>query len=290
MYCIKQSLPSLKVSKTWRAPVERVYAEIAWLQLAQTIVPGCSPKILGVDSLTHSFVMPFLPSNEFANWKSELMAGRIAPRFAASVGKTIARVHGETAYQEEIKRNFSNDENFLKLRLDPYLLEVARQHPDLAAPIYGLVRRTQVQKIALVHGDMSPKNILVGPAGPVFLDAECACYGDPAFDAAFCLNHLLLKSLAIRNRATLLLEAFDAFVDAYLSGVNWEPRSSIESRIASLLPALMLARISGKSPVEYLDMLQRENVINIAAPLISRPPTELQELKCIWKMGALIHE
>lgn len=289
-FCLKQALPSLKVSKKWRAPVERVYAEIAWLQLAQTIVPGCSPQVLGIDSLTNSFVMPFFSSEEFANWKSELMAGRVAPRFAASVGETIVRIHGGTAHREEIRRNFSNDKNFLELRLDPYLLEIARQHPNLAAPIGTLVSLIQTRKIALIHGDVSPKNILVGPHGPVFLDAECACYSDPAFDAAFCLNHLLLKSMAIRNHSTILLEAFDAFANAYLSGVTWEPRAGIESRIATLLPALMLARISGKSPVEYLDMSQREAVVDITTPLIFRPPTNLQELKRIWKIGVLTHE
>jgi 5-methylthioribose kinase len=226
-FCLKQALPLLKVNKVWSAPVDRVYAEIAWLELAKTIAPGCSPEILGVDRLTNSFVMTYLPPVSFANWKTELMAGRIDLQFAARVGSTLARIHSRTTQNEEIRRNFSNDENFLALRLDPYLLEVARQYPRLAPPIGLCVEQIQRLKLALVHGDLSPKNILVGSSGPVFLDAECACYGDPAFDAAFCLNHLLLKSVAIPDCSGLLLQAFEEFAESYLSGATWESRGEL---------------------------------------------------------------
>ncbi|MEO6828191.1 MAG: aminoglycoside phosphotransferase family protein, partial [Acidobacteriaceae bacterium] len=215
-YCLKQPLPLLKVSKSWSAPVDRVYAEIAWLQLVASVEPKCVPKVIGVDTSTNSFVMSFLPSAKYPNWKSELLMGRVDSSFAASVGATLARIHGATANRKEIESRFSNDDTFMALRLDPYLLETARRHPDLAAALHALVDRTQNQKLALVHGDISPKNILVGPSAPIFLDAECAWYGDPAFDAAFCLNHLLLKSLAVANSSTSLLDAFDALAEAYL--------------------------------------------------------------------------
>jgi 5-methylthioribose kinase len=284
-YCLKQALPVLKVAQVWTAPVDRVYAEIAWLQLAEKIVPGCVPQVLGIDRPTHSFVMSFLPPATFPNWKAELLAGRIDPSFAAKVGATLVRIHGATARQEAVRRKFANDDDFLALRLDPYLLETARRHTDLATNLRNLVARTQAQRLALVHGDISPKNILIGPSGPIFLDAECAWYGDPAFDVAFCLNHLLLKSAADRNNAALFLESFDMLADAYLSGVNWEPRESIEVRIASLLPALALARISGKSPVEYLNPAARQLVVEVVKPLIAHPPMNLKDLKYAWKRG-----
>jgi 5-methylthioribose kinase len=284
-YCLKQALPLLKVTKLWNAPVGRVYAEIAWLRFAASIVPGCVPTVLGVDRPTNSFVMHFLPPEDYPNWKSELLTGRIDLAFAASVGATLARIHGATANQEQVRRGFANDDNFMALRLDPYLLETARRHPELATTMRGLVDRIQTQKLALVHGDVSPKNILVGPASPIFLDAECAWYGDPAFDVAFCLNHILLKSVAVPNRSAPLLDAFDAFAEAYLLGVDWESKYDIESRVATLLPALALARISGKSPVEYLDPEMREVIIKVATKLIANPPAWLDELKYIWKTG-----
>src|SRR5258706_15623986 len=107
-------------------------------------------------------------------------------------------------------------------------------------------------KLGLVHGDISPKNILIGPAGPVFLEAECAWYGDPAFDLAFCLNHLMLKCLWTPRSASDFLDCFDAMYAAYSAGVTWEPPAILEARAAALLPALFLARVDGKSPVEYL--------------------------------------
>jgi aminoglycoside phosphotransferase (APT) family kinase protein len=116
----------------------------------------------------------------------------------------------------------------------------------------------------LVHGDVSPKNILVAPQGPIFLDAECAWYGDPAFDLAFCLNHLVLKSFWVPHPA--LQKCFESLKDHYLAGVTWE--SSIEERIAALLPGLLLARVDGKSPVEYLDETGKEQVRQLARRML----------------------
>lgn len=284
-FCIKQALPSLKVAGQWNAPIDRIYAEIAWLQLAASIVPASVPQVLGTDTQTHSFAMSFLPPDRFHNWKSELLAGNVSLAFTAQVATALAVIHGATSRRADLKAQFANDENFLALRLDPYLLETARRHPDLSPQLKEIVHRTQTTKLALVHGDVSPKNILIGPSGPVFLDAECAWYGDPAFDAAFCLNHLLLKSAARRNFSASLLESFDTFVEAYLQNVAWEPRSEIEARIAALLPALALARVSGKSTLEYLDGTTSQSVVNTTHPLIAHPVSKLEAVKRAWKAG-----
>jgi aminoglycoside phosphotransferase (APT) family kinase protein len=139
-----------------------------------------------------------------------------------------------------------------------------------------------------VHGDVSPKNILVGRDDgeplPVFLDAECAWWGDPAFDLAFCLNHLLLKCLWTPGAAAALLACFDALADAYLAQVDWEPRAEIEGRAAALLPGLFLARVDGKSPVEYVtDEAQREQVRRCAAPLLRDAPARLAAVRAAWQ-------
>src|SRR4029079_8746017 len=128
----------------------------------------------------------------------------------------------------------------------------ARQHPGLAARLIQLAETTRSTKRVLVHGHFSPKNLLIGPAGPGILDAECAWYGDPAFDLAFVLNHLLLKGAWQPQWRARYGEAFTALAAAYLRHVAWEPPDNCEERAAALLPALMLARIDGKSPVEYL--------------------------------------
>ena len=148
----------------------------------------------------------------------------------------------------------------------------------------SLIETTQHNKYALVHGDVSPKNILCGPNGPVFLDAECAWWGDPAFDLAFCLNHLMLKCLWIPAVRDALLESFQAMAAAYLPLVAWEPVAALEARAAHLLPALFLARVDGKSPVEYITKgEQRETVRRVARRLLADPPDRLADVARAWK-------
>jgi aminoglycoside phosphotransferase (APT) family kinase protein len=137
--------------------------------------------------------------------------------------------------------------------------------------------------VALVHGDVSPKNILIGASGPVFLDAECAWWGDPAFDIAFCLNHLLLKCLWTPAATPAFLASFDALADAYLSAVDWEPPGALEQRAAALLPGLFLARVDGKSPVEYItEERQREQVRLAARELLAHPVDSLRSVRARW--------
>ncbi|MGH8726236.1 MAG: phosphotransferase family protein, partial [Burkholderiales bacterium] len=137
-------------------------------------------------------------------------------------------------------------------------------------------------KQCLVHGDVSPKNILVGSRGPVFLDAECAWYGDPAFDLAFCLNHLLLKCLWVPRARDAFLECFSALSGAYLQGVSFK---GVEERTASLLPALLLARVDGKSPVEYLTEESKQLVRTVARGLLVRSST-LQQIRQAWQKSS----
>jgi aminoglycoside phosphotransferase (APT) family kinase protein len=147
-----------------------------------------------------------------------------------------------------------------------------------------LIETTQRNKHALVHGDVSPKNILCGPNGPVFLDAECAWWGDPAFDLAFCLNHLMLKCLWVPAARRALLASFQAMTAAYLPLVGWEPAAALETRAAHLLPALFLARVDGKSPVEYITRdADRDKVRAVARRLLIDPPDRLADVVRAWE-------
>jgi aminoglycoside phosphotransferase (APT) family kinase protein len=280
-YCVKQALPRLKVAKEWKVPVERVFAEIDWLKAAGRIVPGHVPRVLGQDDASKSFVMEFL-GPEYRNWKADLLAGRVEAAVARDVGDVLGRIHAATADDAAVAERFATDANFHAIRLEPYLVETARVHPALAERLLATVARTAGTRRVLVHGDVSPKNIMIGPHGPVLLDAECAWFGDPAFDLAFCLNHFLLKSAHLPARTGELLASYHALARAYSPHVHWEPAAALESRVAALLPGLTLARIDGKSPVEYLGEPQREAVRRVAVALLQDPPATLEAIALRW--------
>jgi aminoglycoside phosphotransferase (APT) family kinase protein len=278
--CVKRALPRLRVAQLWEAPVERNRYEWRWMQVASRIVPGSAPRVLAQDA-GGCFAMEFLDGERHPLWKNELRAGRADAAFAREVGTRLARIHAATAGDAAVAREFATDAGFHAIRLEPYLLATARAHPDLAGRLQALAERTAATRAALVHGDVSPKNILAGPGGPVFLDAECAWYGDPAFDLAFCLNHLLLKCLWVPDAAPAFLACFDALAASYLH--SYAPEG-LEARAASLLPGLLLARVDGKSPVEYLtDEVQKARVRRVARALLAAPPARLADVRKAWQ-------
>ena len=282
--CVKRALPKLKVAADWQAPVERNRYEVQWMQVAAAIIPAAVPRILGEDRETGMFAMQFLDPASYPIWKSQLRDGEISADTAREVGRRVAAIHGRTAGDAAVAFSFATDHIFYPIRLEPYLAATADKHPDCAERLHSLVRITGATRKALVHGDISPKNILAGPDGPVFLDAECAWYGDPAFDLAFCLNHLLLKCVWQQRWQARYLFCFDALAQAYLAAVTWESRTDIEARTAHLLPGLFLGRVDGKSPVEYINTeSQRDRVRRVARELLARPVEKLSDVRAAWQ-------
>ena len=285
--CIKRALPRLKVKADWQAPIERNRWEVEWMRTAGKIVREAVPRILGEDRAHGMFAMEYLDERAHPVWKAQLRDGVVDPSFAAMVGNWVVRIHSATAGDSQVAQAFATDHVFFPIRLEPYLIATGRAHADVRARLNELAQITAATKQALVHGDVSPKNILHGARGPVFLDAECAWYGDPVFDLAFCLNHMLLKCLWRPRHSAGYLACFDALAAAYLAGVTWEPRAATEARAAALLPGLFLARVDGKSPVEYItEDWQREAVRRVAKPLLLQPAGTLAEVRMRWQEEA----
>jgi fructosamine-3-kinase len=281
--CVKRALAKLRVAAEWRAPIERNRYEAAWMQRANAAVPGAAPALRGQDPLSGALAMDYLPAADHPLWKMQLRDGRADPAFAAQVATSLVRIHAATAADPTTAARFPTDTIFFDIRLEPYLLATARAHPDLAQSLIALVLSTQRNKRALVHGDVSPKNILAGPHGPVFLDAECAWWGDPAFDLAFCLNHLLLKCVWTPAATSGFLACFDALARAYVAGVTWEPPPELEARAARLLPGLLLARVDGKSPVEYItEAADQDRVRRTSRALLRNPVDRLADVRQAW--------
>ena len=282
--CVKRALAKLRVAADWQAPVARNVYEARWLQVASDAAPGAAPRLLGQHERLGVVAMEYLAPGAHRLWKDELRRGNADLGTARAVGATLARIHAHSAARPELARAFDSDAIFFAIRLEPYLLATAGRHRDLAGELQALVERTRTHRVALVHGDVSPKNILVGARGPVFLDAECAWWGDPAFDLAFCLNHLLLKCLWTPAACAGFLACFDALAAAHLEAVDWEPREALERRAATLLPALLLARVDGKSPVEYLsDDRDRETVRRVARRFLRSPVGHLAAVALGWR-------
>lgn len=281
--CVKQALPELRVASHWCAPLSRNFAEVAWIREVGRQCPQAVPQLLAEDPQSHAFAMQWLAPERHPVWKAQLRDGVIDPGFAAAVAALVGAIHAGTAARPALAAAFAHQANFLALRLDPYFLHAAAAHADCAPILRQLVADTAARRLALVHGDISPKNILAGPNGPVLLDAECAVWGDPAFDAAFCLCHLLAKCLWRPAHADAYLACFDAFATTYLAACDWEPVAALEPRIALLLAAILLARVDGKSPLEYLDEPARASQRAFARRRLLSPAPTLAALAAAWR-------
>lgn len=276
---VKRPLPQLRVAAEWHAPIERGQSEIRWLRRAREVDPDIVPEVLAELPIGYAFAMRFLP--DCPVWKDELVAGNVDQSFAAAVGSGIAAIHAATAYNDQDRAAFSNEAIFSALRIDPFLLYVADKETELAPILRALASDLSKSKIALVHGDVSPKNILVTSKGPVFLDAECAVYGDPAFDLAFCTTHLLLKAVWLGDDT--LRDAANALVDAYRAAINWEDGDGLLLRAGKLTATLLLARVEGKSPARYLTDDNHKNIVRNQARAYLLVPAPIDALVASWK-------
>ncbi len=276
--CAKFALPKLKVAADWLVPVHRNAAEYAWLNVASEIFPDSAVRLFGRSEQAHGFAMEYLAGDDVYLWKEHLLAQSEDQGEAPKVAELLGRIHLISSDRGFDRAAFQNRDDFHAIRIEPYLSTTRVMHPALAGAIEPLEAMLYESQKVLVHGDVSPKNILFRGGTPIILDAECATMGDASFDPAFCLNHLVLKAIHLPGSRRRLLEQVGAFWNAYATHVQWEDPIALEQRVCALLPVLMLARVDGKSPVEYLTDRQRAVVRDIAIPLIAAPPANLEAL------------
>lgn len=257
-YCIKRALPRLKVAADWRAPIRRNAEEVRWLRFARTVAPPQVPAVVAADADLGVAVLEFFDPADWTPYKSLMMNGVVQPGIGRELGELLARLHGASAGRGDLAAEFDNADLFDALRLSPFFLGSIGRNPGLAETLTAITESQRAHRTALIHGDFSPKNILIHESRqPVVLDAECATWGDPAFDVAFMLAHLLLKTVHLGTLELPLYDTVFGFNDTYQRAAPEE----VDERLARLVPALVLARLDGKSPVEYLtDEAQREKI------------------------------
>jgi 5-methylthioribose kinase len=260
-FVIKQCRERLRVAMEWHARLDRIWTESATLGVLGAILPeGTVPDVLFEDRPNYLFAMTCAP-DDAVTWKSHLMDGRIDPGIADRLGAVLGTIHADAPRHPALRGTLADTSLFDELRVDPYYRTTARRHPDLAPRIEDLIAvmdRPDDER-TLVLGDFSPKNILVHARGLILLDFECAHAGDPAFDLGFFLSHLLLKAIRTSSKDFMDYDRFlmctESFWHSYVDrrGLASGARAELVRRANRHTAACCLARVDGKSPVEYLD-------------------------------------
>jgi len=196
---------------------------------------------------------------------------------AGQAGELLARMASATWRQADWEREFGDQAVFDQLRIDPYYRSTGRRHPDIEHFAARLIAESAARRVCLAHGDWSPKNFLVDGARVMAIDFEVVHFGAPSFDTAFMLNHFLLKSFYRPQWAGLYAEAADGFWRAFVSGI---PREDwIEPATLQHLGWLLLARVDGKSPAEYIRSAElQDQVRRFARDLILSPLGSVREV------------
>lgn len=271
-FVVKRALAKLKVAAEWFADVGRNAHEREYIRYVSRFLPAAVPALRESPEGRDYFAMEYL-GDGFQNWKQLLLKGEAKEVHAAQAGELLATIHRQSAGDAEAARLFDTTDSFFQLRIEPYLLATGAKHPELRSLFEAEAKRLAATRECLVHGDFSPKNILIGEGAQcgagfpacgsmqlqrmVLLDCEVAWYGDPAFDLAFGLNHFFLKAVLHAPEQRGFRSMIHAFWTTYQTT---RPTPDLDARVAHLLLLLMLARVDGKSPVEYLDAPRQELV------------------------------
>ena len=111
------------------------------------------------------------------------------------------------------------------------------------------------------------------------IDFEVIHYGDPTFDAAFLLNHLLLKGFYAPEWQPRYRSAAMAFWTALHRHLHAEA-DWFEAETIRHLGALLLARVDGKSPAEYIASIHLKAMVRrFARELIVNSP---RAIEAVW--------
>lgn len=253
---IKKALPKLKVDADWFSDPARSLVEVTAIQAFVSLAgKETVPEIVWSRPDEHCFAMR-LVDQRMRNWKADLMAGRIDLATARRVGEVLGRVHSNSAARPDLARDFDDLRFFRELRIEPFFDYVAVRKPELAPRIARVAQAMLGRRTALVHGDYSPKNILADGSDVVILDFEVAHWGDPRFDLAFCIAHLMLKSALRDGQSKTMGDAIGALLDSYArAGLP-----VIDAALANITGCLLLARLFGKSPVDYRDRIDAQSI------------------------------
>jgi aminoglycoside phosphotransferase (APT) family kinase protein len=247
----KQSLGKLRVKDDWTSQRERIFREAAAIESLGSVLDGAVPQVVHVDRANFLYVMTAAPEGSVV-WKKSLLDGQVSMEVAEAAGRMLAAVIKASQQEAAFQEQFADRTVFDELRIDPYYRTTAARCEEAREALEELIDDSWKIQNSLVHGDYSPKNMLVRGGSIFLIDFEVVHWGDPSFDSAFLLNHLMLKSFHRPQYAELYFQAAQAFWQVLAAGLSGAQTVDFEPMTVRHLGGLMLARIDGKSPVEYI--------------------------------------
>jgi aminoglycoside phosphotransferase (APT) family kinase protein len=279
-WVLKQALAKLRVNIDWFSNPERIGVEAKALRsLNRLAPPGTTPAFIFEDMAKYVMAMEAIPE-EHDNWKSVLLSGKIVTSHFEQFGFLLATIHRRSSEcSEEFRNAFADTTYFENLRLEPYYLYTAQNVAAASEFLTQLAQDTLRHKHCLVHGDFSPKNTLIYRDRLILLDYEVVHFGDPAFDLGFALTHFLSKANHLPKERFRLASAAKLFWQVYseeLGQQDWT--EDLESRTSRHSLACLLARVAGKSPLEYLTPEETLRQREIVLSLIKLKPTRIADL------------
>jgi aminoglycoside phosphotransferase (APT) family kinase protein len=287
-WVLKQALPKLRVAVDWFSDPARIHREALGLKyLAELAPPGTTTPLIFEDGGNHLLAMAAVPQPH-ESWKAMLLAGQVKQSHVDQFAALLGAIHRHAAESSLPLRDVFDDRSFFEsLRLEPYYLFTATQVPAAAEFLNTLVADTRTRRITLVHGDYSPKNILVRDGRLVLLDHEVIHWGDPAFDVGFALTHLLSKANHLPTSRERLVAAALRFCETYsvvLGPVFWDENMAVMA--GRHLLGCLLARVAGRSPLEYLTESQRRRQRELAMRAMRASSLDVVELiKLLYGFG-----
>ena len=278
---VKQALPQLKVEQVWRADPRRSGHEAAAARYLETTIPGSVPRLVAYDERRHVIVMSAIDAA--GTWKDELLAGHADPDIAARAGDVLGQIHHHSANELDRVPEPIRDKVLLReLRTDPYFGQLPRSSPHVSVQLGAVIEQVLNESICLVHGDFSPKNVLVtSDRDLVLVDHEVAHIGAPAFDVGFCCTHLIAK--AHHLNAPRYTEVLRSFIDSYQQSAM--ATTPAPTQVSSMTGAFVLARVDGKSPLEYLDEALRSRLRVLSHSLLQDPPDSFDDFVAVTTQG-----
>jgi len=278
-WVLKQALSKLRVAVDWFSSPERIHREALGLRwLMQIAPPGTITPFIFEDHAQHILAMQAVPLPH-ENWKSVLLRGEVDHEHVAQFAQLLASIHQAARANPELADIFNDRSFFESLRLEPYYSYTATEVPAAQDFYTALIAETRTQRVSLVHGDYSPKNVLVYQDRLVLLDHEVIHFGDPAFDVGFSMTHLLSKAHHIPEQRAAFASAAQHYWQVYTEAwreLNWQ--NSLEARAINHTLGCLLARVAGRSPLEYLDAAERARQRGVVLALIDHLPQTMPEL------------